>query len=101
MCTQWMNSDFSPVTPNLWSRLTVGTPYCSSEFLSVGKVLGHVHVAANSRVAGNPHAFFQRVVRQREGGMQAHHGRDLTIAFAYLGNKAPVLFDTAASRIAV
>ena len=54
----------------------------------VGGVLSNVDVAADARVPGNAHAFLERLIREGEGGMQAHHGRDLPIALADLLDEA-------------
>ena len=96
-----MKSDFSPATPSFSSRITVGIPYFCSEVFAVGSILRHVDVAADAGILGDADAFLQRLIRQREGGVQAHHGRDLPIALADLLDEALVLLDPAARHVAV
>ena len=65
MWTQWTKIDFSPVTPILCNRLTVGTPYFSKRILAVGGILRHVDVTAHARVLCNANAFFNVSHRRR------------------------------------
>ncbi len=99
--TQWTKMDFSPVTPSLSRRLTVGMPYFSRESFPVRSIFRHMDMAANARVLGDADTFFQGLIGDGERGVQSHHGCDLPVAFADLLDKALVLRDAAAHHVAV
>src|SRR5512135_282750 len=58
-------------------------------------------MAAHARICGDTHALLERIIGEREGGVQAHHGCDLTVTLANLLDEAPVLIYSSALHIPV
>ena len=58
-------------------------------------------MATYSALFGNADAFFKSIVRECKGGMQTHHGGDLSITVTDFLYEALVFCDSAAHDIAV
>ena len=78
-----------------------GHPILVERIFSVGEVFRYVHMATDASVLGNANTALQGFVGESKGCMKSHHGRDLSIAFANLLNKAFVLFHAAAGNVSV
>ena len=69
--------------------------------LPIRRILSDVHMASNTRVPGNAGAFFESAIRQREGGVKSHHGRNLAVTLAHLLDEASIFLDASAARVPV
>ena len=71
------------------------------KILPVGGVFRHMDVTAHTCIFGDAHASFNRFIGSGEGGMQPHHGCNLTIALANFLDETFVFGYPAAFSIAV